>query len=89
MRWIIGILILLPQPLVMFMFVAGGADGKRSSANAWALGTAPVFLCAIFALYRLVRAEKLVPIDWIVIGIALVPYWVAIWVIAREALGKS
>jgi hypothetical protein len=32
---------------------------EKSSAITWALATAPVFLCAIFAAYRLVRAEKL------------------------------
>ena len=89
MRWLLGILVLLPQPLVMFMFVAGGADGKMSSAITWALVTAPVFLCAIFAVYRLIRAEKLVLLDWIVIAVALAPYWLAAWVIARVAMGKA
>jgi hypothetical protein len=88
-RWLLGILVLLPQPLVMFMFVAGGADGKKSSAITWALATAPVFLCAIFAVYRLIRAEKLLLLDWIVIAVALAPYWVAAWVIAKVAMGKT
>jgi hypothetical protein len=89
MRWLLAILIPLPQPLVMFMFVAGGADGKKSSAITWALATAPVFLCAIFAVYRLSRAEMLVLLDWIAIGVSLAPYWVAAWVIAKVAMGKA
>ena len=89
MRWLLGILVLLPQPLVMFMFVAGGADGKKASAVTWALAMAAVFLCAIFAVYRLVRAERLVLLDWIVIAAALAPYWIAAWVIAKAAMGKA
>ena len=89
MRWLLVILVMLPQPLVMFMFVAGGADGKKSSATSWALATAPVFLCAIFAVYRLIRADKLALLDWIVIAVALAPYWVALWVIAKLAMGKA
>jgi len=70
-RWLLGILILLSQPLIIRRW---RRRRKRSSAISWALATAPVFLCAIFAVYRLIRAKKLLLLDWIVISVALAPF---------------
>lgn len=89
MRWLLGLLILLPQPLVLFMFVAGGADGKKSSAATWALLTAPIALCAVYSIYRLVRADRLVVTDYLAILISLAPYGVAAFVFVREIMGRS
>lgn len=88
MRWLLGLLILLPQPLVIFMFVAGGADGKRESAIRWAAITGVILFSAAYSIYRLVRADRLGWIDWIAITIALAPIWVvAIQVVRMRYFG--
>ena len=89
MRWLLGLLILLPQPLVMFMFVAGGADGKRESAVKWAVVTAVIFSSAVYSIYRLVRADRLLWFDWIAILVSLSPIWVvAIQVVRMRHFGS-
>lgn len=83
MRWLLGLMIAIPLPIVAFMFVAGGADGKQSSALKMALTTGPVIVCAAYALYRLVKADQLRLLDWAAILIALAPLWFSIFVVVR------
>lgn len=78
MRWLLGLMILLQMPLVVLVFFAGGTDGKKSSLILiWSV-TIPIFLCSIYALYRLVRADRLMALDWLAIAIAFAPLaWLA------------
>lgn len=76
-------------PVVMFLFAAGGADGKQSSAIKMAAITGPVILCAAYALYRLVKADQLKLLDWAAILVALAPIWFSIFVIVRAIYEPS
>ncbi len=81
-------LIVLPQPFVLFLCLAGGLDGERA-AHRWAAATIPIMACAVYAVYTLVRGDKLNIVELVVIAGALVPYLVALWVFARDAVSRN
>ena len=86
MRWLIGLLILLQLPVVFIVFLAGGTDGKMSSLALIYSVTIPIFVCSLFALYRLATASRLMALDVVAICIAFLPAaWLALS-IARNAM---
>lgn len=87
MRWLLGLLILVQLPVVMLVFMAGGTDGKKSSLILiWSV-TIPIFFCALYALYRLITAVRLAPIDWLAIAIAFAPAAWLLWAISANVAG--
>ena len=78
MRWLLGLLILAQLPVVFLVFLAGGTDGKSSSLILIYSVTIPIFICSLFALYRLTTASRLSSIDVVAICIAFLPAaWLA------------
>lgn len=70
MRWIIGLLIGLPLPLLPLFVALTGTTGKAEPMYKYAAICFPIFLCGIYGLYRLIKADHLVATDWIAIVIA-------------------
>jgi hypothetical protein len=50
------------MPVLGLVFLAGGTDGRTSSlVQIWSV-TIPIFICSLYALFRLARAERLTAI---------------------------
>ena len=88
MRWVVGLFILLQLPIVFIVFLAGGTDGKMSSLILIYSVTIPIFIASLYALYRLVTANRLMPLDIAAICIAFLPAaWLALAIVRNAMKG--
>jgi uncharacterized BrkB/YihY/UPF0761 family membrane protein len=85
MRWVTGLLIAAQIPFVAMTILLAGADGNRQNLVRIYLTCIPLLGVTLFALYRLVTADRMLPRDLVAIAVAFVP---VVWVIASTAFRR-
>jgi hypothetical protein len=88
MRWLIGLLIAAQIPFVAMYILLAGTDGNKQNAIRIYLTCIPLLGIALFALFRLVTAARLLPRDMIAIVIAFVPVVAVIVSVAFKPAGR-
>lgn len=77
-------LIIVEAPFLLLALAAGGTDGKNSSALKIAAIILPIAICSAYAIYRLVTAERLEPIDWLAITVAFIPTLYVLFFVVKK-----
>lgn len=87
MKWLIGLIVVAQVPFLFIAFVAGGTDGRASSAlKVWAV-VIPIFVSGIFALYRHFSRRQLTKLDWALTAVACSPIILLILFGVRSFIG--
>jgi hypothetical protein len=88
MRWLLGLLIAAQIPFVTMYILLAGTDGNKQNLVRIYLTCIPLLGIALFALFRLVTAARLLPRDLVAIVIAFVPVVAVIGSVAVKPAGR-